>query len=158
MTISKSELRRVMGHFATGVTVVTTTNEKGEPVGLTVNSVTSVSLVPPLLLVCVDKAADCHPSFQKSGVFAANILSEHQEQLSQRFATKGVEKFAGIPYRSGETGSPILEGSVGHLECRVVQVHDGGDHTIFIGEVSKADACELPPLLFYQGSYRTLAT
>ncbi len=158
MAIEKSELRRVMGHFPTGVTVITTRTRGGDPVGLTANAVTSVSLVPPLLLICVDKGTDCHSCFQESGAFVVNILSEHQAHLSQRFATKGIAKFEGVPHRVGHTGCPILEDSVGYLECRVVQIHDGGDHTIYVGEVVEGNAREIPPLLFYRGSYRKLAT
>jgi flavin reductase (DIM6/NTAB) family NADH-FMN oxidoreductase RutF len=89
MTIDKAELRRIMGHFATGVTVITTRNDRGEPVGLTANAVTSVSLNPPLILICVDKGAECYPWFAHSKVFVVNILSEEQESLSRKFATRG---------------------------------------------------------------------
>ena len=158
MAIEKSELRRVMGHFATGVTVITTRNRRGDPFGLTANAVTSVSLAPPLILICVDKAADCHPCFLETEVFVVNILSEQQEHLSRRFATKGIAKFDGVPYRAGRTGCPVLEDSAGHLECRIIRAYDGGDHTIYVAEVSEGDASELLPLLFYRGGYRKLAT
>src|SRR5262245_44228566 len=95
------ELRRVMGCFATGVTVVTTRDAEGRPYGLTANAVTSVSLSPPLLLVCIDRKSESFPHFVNSGVFAINILAEHQEELSRRFATTGGEKFAGLTFRPG---------------------------------------------------------
>src|SRR5438132_10198795 len=98
-----------MGHFATGVTVITTRDEDGSPFGLTANAVSSVSLVPPLILICVDKQADTYPYFAKSKVFIVNILSEDQERISRRFATSGIEKFDGIGYRKSELGCVILE-------------------------------------------------
>jgi flavin reductase (DIM6/NTAB) family NADH-FMN oxidoreductase RutF len=158
MGIDRSELRRVMGHFATGVTVITTRDEQGHPFGLTANAVTSVSLAPPLILICVDKSADTYPYFEVSRVFAINILSDEQETISQRFATSGIEKFEGIGYRKNEMGCAILDDAVGHLDCRIVQSFDAGDHTIYLGEVESGDAREVPPLLFYRGGYRKLAT
>lgn len=157
MPIGKSELRRVMGHFTTGVTVITTRDQQGRPFGLTANAVTSVSLTPPLILICVDKAAETYPYFDRSKVFCVNILSEGQEAISRRFATTGVEKFEGIGYRKNELGCAILDGAVGHLDCRVVQSHDGGDHTIYVGEVEAAVAEDVPPLIFFRGGYRNLA-
>ncbi|MGH7823124.1 MAG: flavin reductase family protein [Candidatus Binatia bacterium] len=158
MAIDRSELRRVMGHFATGVTVITTCDEQGRPFGLTANAITSVSLAPPLILICVDKGADTYPYFDQSRVFAVNILSNEQEGLSRRFATSGIEKFEGIGYRKNEMGCAILDDSVAHLDCRIVQSFDAGDHTIYLSEVESGDARELPPLLFYRGGYRKLAT
>ena len=102
MAVDKNELRRVMGHFATGVTVITTCDESGNPFGLTANAVSSVSLVPPLILVCVDKKADTYPYFERSKVFVVNILSDAQEGISRRFATSGIEKFDGIGYHKNE--------------------------------------------------------
>ena len=157
MAIDKSELRRVMGHFATGVTVITTRDENGRPFGLTANAVTSVSLTPPLILVCVDKTADTYPYFERSKVFAVNILSDTQEGVSRRFATTGIEKFEGIGYHRTETGCAVLDDAVGHMDCRIVDSYDAGDHTIYMGEVLSADANDVPPLLFFRGGYRKLA-
>jgi len=157
VAIDKSELRRVMGHFATGVTVITTRDESGRPFGLTANAVTSVSLTPPLILVCVDKTADTYPYFDRSRVFAVNILSDGQEGISRRFATTGIEKFEGIGYHRTETGCAVLDDAVGHMDCRIVDSYDAGDHTIYMGEVLSADANDVPPLLFYRGGYRKLA-
>ena len=157
MAIDKSELRRVMGHFATGVTVITTRDENGRPFGLTANAVTSVSLTPPLILVCVDKTADTYPYFERSKVFTVNILSDGQEGVSRRFATTGIEKFEGIGYHRTETGCAILDDAVGHIDCRIVDSYDAGDHTIYMGEVLAADANDVPPLLFFRGGYRKLA-
>jgi len=157
VAIEKSELRRVMGHFATGVTVITTRDESGRPFGLTANAVTSVSLTPPLILVCVDKKADTYPHFDRSKVFTVNILSDDQEGVSRRFATSGIEKFEGIGYHRTETGCAILDDAVGYMDCRIIDSYDAGDHTIYLGEVLSADANDVPPLLFFRGGYRKLA-
>jgi flavin reductase (DIM6/NTAB) family NADH-FMN oxidoreductase RutF len=156
MAIEKNELRRVMGHFATGVTVITTLRKSGELHGLTANAFTSVSLVPPLVLVCVDKKAESYPCFDESKVFTINILAADQEAISRRFAVSGGEKFQGIAYRDGANGAPILEGTVGYIECRVTTAVDGGDHTIYLGEVEQAETREAKPLLFFRGGYREI--
>lgn len=154
--MDKSELRRVMGHFATGVTVITTRRDDGEIMGLTANAVTSVSLEPPLVLICVDKGADCYGCFGESRVFTINILAQDQEDVSRKFATKGAVKFEGIGYRRNDLGCAILDDAVGYVDCRVVQEIDAGDHTIYIGEVDSGDAEERPPLLFFRGGYRRI--
>ena len=151
MAFDRKELRRVMSHFATGVTVVTTHDGQGRCYGLTANAVCSVSLDPPLILVCVDKSAESYAAFDLSQAFVVNILGEGQEELSRRFAVSGGEKFVGLPCRNGGTGAPILEGTLAYVECRVVAAHDAGDHTIYIGEVESADAAAGRPLLFFRG-------
>ncbi len=156
MAIDRTELRRVMGFFATGVTVITTRDLDGRPYGLTANAVCSVSLDPPLLLVCVDKGAESHPAFVRSRLFAINILGLGHEDLSRRFAVSGGDKFVDVPFRSGITGLPLLEGVLAAVECRVVDVYEAGDHTIFIGEVEGLEAAEGDPLLFFRGKYRRL--
>lgn len=156
MPIEKNELRRVIGHFATGVTIITTRDEEGHPFGLTANAVTSVSLVPPLILVCVDKKADTYPYFEKSGVFTVNILREDQETLSRKFATSGIEKFDGVGYRKNDLGCAVLDDAIGHLDCRIVQAVESGDHSIYVGEVESADATDAAPLLFFRGGYRKI--
>lgn len=156
MAIEKNELRRVMGHFATGVTIITTLNKAGQLHGLTANAFTSVSLVPPLLLICVDKKAESYPSFEESRVFTVNILKDDQEALSRRFAVSGGEKFEGVAYRIGANGAPILEGVLGWLECKVAASYEGGDHTIYVGEIQEAETREGKPLLFFRGGYREM--
>jgi flavin reductase (DIM6/NTAB) family NADH-FMN oxidoreductase RutF len=156
MAIDPKDLRNVMGHFATGVTIVTTKDRTGKVYGLTANAFTSLSLDPPLLLICVDKAADCYACFEESNVFAVNFLGEDQEQLSRRFATKGIEKFAGVQYQQGPSGVPLLEGAMGYLECKVVACYEGGDHTICVGEIQAAEASGDRPLLFFKGKYYRL--
>jgi len=157
MTIDRTELRRVMGHFATGVAVITTRAVDGKPHGLTVNALCSVSLDPPLLLVCLDKRAESHPALGRAGAFAVNILGHRHEDLSRRFATSGGDKFGHVSHRVGRTGVPILDGVLGVVECRVIAAHDAGDHTIYLGEVEHLEASEGDPLLFFRGKYRRLS-
>jgi flavin reductase (DIM6/NTAB) family NADH-FMN oxidoreductase RutF len=156
MAIEKNELRRVMGHFATGVTVITSIRTSGQLHGLTANAFTSVSLVPPLLLVCIDKKAESYPCFDESKVFTVNVLAADQEAISRKFAVTGGDKFTGVSYRIGANGAPIIDGALAYLECRVTEKIDGGDHTIYIGEIEQAETKEGKPLLFFRGGYREL--
>ena len=156
MALDSREIRDIMGHFATGVTVVTTRDGAGSPFGLTVNAFTSLSLNPPLVVVCIDKAAQCYSCFEESKVFAINVLSEDQEELSRRFATKGIEKFGEIKWHRGENNVPLLDGSIGTIECKIVNSYEGGDHTIYLGEIVSANATEDRPLLFFKGKYHRL--
>jgi len=156
MPIEKNELRRVMGHFATGVTVITSLRASGELHGLTANAFSSVSLVPPLLLICVDKKAESYPCFEESKVFTVNILSAEQEALSRKFAVSGGNKFEGVSYRIGANGVPILDGSIAYLECRLSGSMDAGDHTVYLGEIEQAETHEAKPLMFFRGGYREL--
>jgi flavin reductase (DIM6/NTAB) family NADH-FMN oxidoreductase RutF len=153
MPFDRQELRRVMGFFATGVTVVTTRDGEGRPYGMTANAVSSVSLDPPLLLVCVDKKAESHPHFLDSKRFVVNILAEDQEAVSRRFAVSGGDKFTGIEFHSGRLQTPVLAGALGHIECRIVETFEGGDHVIHLGEVEHAAWREGRPLLFFRGKY-----
>jgi 3-hydroxy-9,10-secoandrosta-1,3,5(10)-triene-9,17-dione monooxygenase reductase component len=157
MAIDPRELRNTMGLFATGVTVITTKDATGKPFGLTANAFSSLSLDPPLLLVCVDKKVDCYACFDESKVFVVNFLAHEQEELSTRFATKGIEKFEGVSYTLGSLGVPLLDGALAHLECKVAAGYEGGDHTIYTGEVQTIATADVKPLLFYQGKYRSLA-
>lgn len=158
MSVDQLEFRRVMGHFATGVTVVTTHDGAGKFGGLTANSVASVSLDPALLLVCVDKKSDSYPMFAASSCFAVNILSNGQETLSRRFAKSGGDKFTGVGFSTGVTGAPILSDTIAHVECRVKHAFDAGDHTIYVGEaVDLGVSSEQDPLLYFRGGYRNLS-
>jgi 3-hydroxy-9,10-secoandrosta-1,3,5(10)-triene-9,17-dione monooxygenase reductase component len=154
MPIDRNEFRKVLGHFAAGVTVVTTTGADRAPYGLTATAFTSVSLDPPLVLVCVDKKSETYPHLS-SGVFAVNFLASDQQDVSQRFATSGGDKFNGVDFRRGTLGVPLLPGTIGHLECRIVHIYDGGDHTIYVGEVDTAAAGAGAPLLYFRGAYGT---
>ncbi|MBW3629834.1 MAG: flavin reductase family protein [Gemmatimonadetes bacterium] len=153
--IDTSEFRRVLGHFTTGVSIVTTVRADGRPCGLTVNAFSSVSLQPTLVLVCVEKVSDSHGCIHASGIYAVNVLEEGKgESLSRRFATWAVEdKFEGVAYRDAKTGAPVLEAALAWVDCRVVEGVSVGDHTVFIGEVLDADAREGRPLVYYRGGY-----
>lgn len=156
MPIEKNQLRQVMGHFATGVTIITTLNKAGQMHGLTANAFTSVSLEPPLLLISVDKKAESWPAFEESRVFTVNILADDQEGLSRKFAVSGGNKFEGVAYRLGANGAPILDGALAFIECTLYAAYEGGDHSIYLGEIQQAEIREGKPLLFFRGGYRAL--
>ena len=150
-------LRDALGCFATGVTVVTCLNDEGEPAGLTVNSFTSVSLDPPLLLVCVAKNAASESALTAAPNFAVNVLQTGQQPASIRFSTRDQDRFGATPWACGEAGAPILGDSLGVFECERFAVHDGGDHHILIGRVVKASFdATVDPLLYFRGRYRRL--
>ena len=150
-------LRDALGCFATGVTVVTCLKDDGSPAGLTVNSFTSVSLKPPLLLVCIDKKASSAEALITASNFAVNVLQTGQQPASIRFSTRDEDRFGTTPWACGEAGAPILGESLGVFECKRHAVHDGGDHHMLIGEVIKASFdASLDPLLYFRGSYRRL--
>ena len=156
MSIDQLKFRQVMGHFATGVTVLTTA--AGEELhGMTANAVCSVSLEPLLVLVCVNKLARTHPVLAKSGIFAFNVLGEGQEHVSRLFADDSADSehnLTGLAYRRGVTGAPILEDCLAYVDCRVVATFPGGDHTIFVGAVEDVGVQrEGPPLIFFRGGY-----
>ena len=159
MTLDVTQYRNIIGQFATGVTVVTTAVD-GRLHGMTANAITSVSLNPLLLLVCVDKEAHTHDHLSKAGSFTVNILAEDQQAVSVTFAASSEPeegRLQGVKYRLGANGAPIIEGCLSHIECVVTEHTDGGDHTVFIGRVLAAERYrEAPPLLFYQGQYRKL--
>lgn len=158
MTIEEAEFRRVLGHFATGVAVVAARDRDGTPWGLTANSVTSVSLDPPLVLVCVERSSDTHDVIETTEAFAISVLGERSETLARRFATYDSDlKFEGVAYTEETTGSPILDAALAWVDCRVWATYDGGDHTIFVGAVLDADAEEGPPLVYFRGGYGRLA-
>ena len=147
------ELRRVLGAFVTGVTVVTTTDGEGRFHGVTANSFSSVSLDPPLVLWSQAIKAQSHSAFFKAERFAVNILAEDQIELSNRFAKSSTEKFAGLDVNVGLGSVPLLRGCNAWLECRVVSRVPSGDHTIFIGEVDSIERAERNPLAFGNGQY-----
>lgn len=155
--IGADEFRHVLGHFATGVTVITTLDEADRPTGLTASSFTSVSLDPPLILVCVDHKAISYPALRDAGRFAVNILHIEQEHISRRFATTRIEnKFEGVEYSVTARRLPIIKDVHAHLECTTVSTHQAGDHTIFVGRVEGAQAGDGHPLLYYRGRYDRL--
>lgn len=148
--------RTIMGHFATGVTVVTTDGAAGGH-GLTANAVASLSLDPPLVLVAVDKRAATLEYLHRNGCFAVNILSSDQESISRRFATPGPKDFTGLNIITASTGAPILSDAIAYLDCRVHAVLPGGDHEIFLGEIVAGECRGGDPLLYYAGGYRRLS-
>jgi flavin reductase (DIM6/NTAB) family NADH-FMN oxidoreductase RutF len=148
--------RRIMGHFATGVTVVST--RRGEELcWMTANAVASLSLDPPLVLVAVDKRAQMHEHLLEARFFAVNILSEEQESISRRFAMRGPKEWSDLKLTTAVTGAPIIEGAIGWLDCKLAEMLPGGDHHIFTGEIVAGDASEGRPLLYYKGNYARLA-
>ncbi len=153
--IDTSEFRRVMGHFATGVAVVTGRHPDGRPCGLAVNAFCSVSLEPTLVLVCLEHISASHGCIREAGAFAVNVLEQQRgESLARRFSTWGFDdKFRGVAYREERTGAPVLDDALAWLDCRLTDTMPGGDHTIFLGEVLAADAREGTPLVYYRGGY-----
>lgn len=158
--IDQSEFRRVIGHLAAGVTIVTTCREDGSAAGLTMSAVSSVSLDPTLLLVCVDRSSDTLPFLERAGYFAVNVLEEGKgETLARRFAGGGAEeKFRGVAWRPERTGAPVLDEALAWMDCRVTSAVPAGDHIIFVGEVLAADAREGTPLLYYRGGFGRFAS
>ncbi len=160
MAVSPSRFRHVLGHLASGVSVVTSVDAAGEPCGLTATSVCSVSLEPPLVLVAVDRTADTHGGLRASGVYAVHLLASDQADLAVRFAGEGTAKFRDLDFRAGTTGAPLLEEVAGWLDCTVVREVPAGDHTVFIGRVEEARMREddgARPLVYHLGRYGTLA-
>jgi flavin reductase (DIM6/NTAB) family NADH-FMN oxidoreductase RutF len=155
--IEPPAFKRAMAQFATGIAVVTTRDAGGRPQGLTVNSFCSVSLEPALVLVCIDRRTEAHAGFRESGVFAVSVLNEEQESWSRRFAQGGPGKFEGVSFTTGRDGLLLVPDALAHLECRVVAAHEGGDHTVFVGEVLALDARPGRPLLYHGSRYRRMA-
>ena len=156
MAVDKAEFRTALSRFASGVTVVTTRDGGGQLHGITVSAFCSVSLEPPLILICIDRGAYAHGAFGESGVFAVNVLTEEQESLSRLFASREPDKFAHAAHRLGLDGVPVLSGTLATLECHVRHTYEGGDHTIFVGEVLAAEVREGRPLAYYRGGYSRL--
>ena len=153
--VGEEKFRGVMGHFTTGITVVASRGENGEPVGLTVNAFSSVSLDPPLVLVCIHKGAEAHDALFARGHFGISILAEDQGDVAMVFAQDDPEsRFDRVQFWSGPLGSPILTGSLAWLDCTIVDSFPGGDHSIILGRVEDCDAGEGSPVLFFRGSLR----
>ncbi len=156
MPVDKAEFRRALGHFAAGVTVVTSKFDDGQLGGITVTAFTSLSLEPPLVLICIDKRARIHDRLQLGGNFAVNMLAEDQELVSRRFAQSKDDPFHELGYRDGVGGAPLIDGAIATVECRIVELLPGGDHTIVIGEVEASQVREARPLLYFRGGYAQL--
>jgi flavin reductase (DIM6/NTAB) family NADH-FMN oxidoreductase RutF len=148
--VDPEHFRRVMGCFASGVTVITT-RDTGIDYGLTANAVSSLSLDPPMLLICVNKTSNTHKAITRSGIFAVNILRENQSEVARQFARSDSGKFTGLPLWYGELGTPLLLDALATIECRVVEMVAGGTHTVFLAEVEAAQATGGMPLTYCQG-------
>tara|TARA_B100000686_G_scaffold350679_1_gene447287 strand:+ start:3812 stop:4291 length:480 start_codon:yes stop_codon:yes gene_type:complete len=158
MDIDQREYRNAVGRFATGVTIVTTVDEEGDKVGITANSFSSLSLLPPLVLFCVDDKINSFETFEHCEYFNINILREEQVNLSNNFARSGDDKWEGVKHDFGDNGCPIFKDSIAILECEKHAMYKGGDHTILIGEVKKMryDDSDCRPLIYFGGSYAKL--
>jgi flavin reductase (DIM6/NTAB) family NADH-FMN oxidoreductase RutF len=154
--VASAEFRRVCGRFATGLTVATVLDAQGQPHGLTVNSFASVSLEPPLVLVCLGREVSVLDAFDAVGFFGINMLAAGQRDLAERFARHGLDRFAGVPWRRGVTGAPLLEGVLATVECAVHQRIPAGDHEILLGEALHSTVAEGSPLVFFASNYRIL--
>ncbi|WP_425404683.1 flavin reductase family protein [Hwanghaeella sp.] len=159
MTFDPRTFRDACGHFATGVVVATCLDAQGAPAGVTVNSFTSVSLDPPLVLFCLDKGAYSRKVFANVERFAINMLSGGQQGLSTTFAQSRSDRFEGVSYTAGQAGVPLLDGALCQLECIVEHRYPGGDHEIIVGRVTdlSVDHPEERPLIYYKGRYDALA-
>lgn len=156
MALDPAIFRATLARFASGVTIITARDDAGRDVGMTVSAFNSLSLTPPMVLVCIDKAASVGPVLERCETFAVNVLADSQEALSRRFAQKDIERFDGVSVERGELGLPLLTGALAQIECRVANRVPGGDHTILIGEVRSAAARDGQPLLYFRGAYRQL--
>ena len=155
MTVTEDEFRNVLGRFASGVTVVTT-SANGKDYGITVSAFASVSLDPPLVLICIERTASAHDPLTTEAGFVVNILSADQEQLARRFSIVDIDRFEGVGYSRAQSGIPILDDVVAVIECTRTTLYDGGDHTIIVGRVETARALGRKPLLYYRGGYSQL--
>jgi 3-hydroxy-9,10-secoandrosta-1,3,5(10)-triene-9,17-dione monooxygenase reductase component len=152
-TLDARAFRTALGAFVTGVTIITTTDSNGTPVGLTANSFNSVSLDPPLVLFSLGLDSTSLDAFRQAEWWAVHVLSAGQEQLSNQFARRDGDKFKDVPTQKGPGGIPLLEGFAARFICRATFEYEGGDHAIFLGEVREFDQAGLPPLIYHQGRY-----
>lgn len=156
MTFDAKLQRKILGQFATGVTIITMPI-KGGYWGMTANSIASLSLAPPLVMVSVGKDNQTHSLLKEAKCFAMNILSERQQEISDRFAQEGPKDFSDLSFTTGETGSPILDGILGYVDCRITEILPAGDHEIFVGRIVTGDVRGGRPLIYFGGGYRHLS-
>ncbi|MCC6536248.1 MAG: flavin reductase family protein [Bryobacterales bacterium] len=154
--LTAGQFRLACAEFATGIAIAATLDDAGQPHGMTVNSFTSVSMEPPLILICVDIVAGLLPIFTKASAFGLSFLAEQQQDLSSRFARRGQDRFESTPWEAGQTGVPLIPGALAHLECRIDQTIQAGDHAILISRVIAADISSGRPLLYFERGYRKL--
>ena len=155
-TIEQQHFRRVCSKYATGIAILTVLDSRGAPQGMTANSFTSVSLSPPLILVCIDRQTSILSSFKPGTRFGVNVLQEEQKELSTWFSRSGHDRFSGIAWSAGETGAPLLQGMLATIECEVTQMIEAGDHVIVIGAALHATWREGQPLVYFNSSYQSL--
>ena len=153
--VAGADLRRVAGQFPTGVAVITTTLDD-RPYGFAANAFTSLSLDPPLVLVCAARSSGTRPALVASGAFTVNLLAADQEGVCRVFASKGDDRFAGLGWEPGHGGAPRIHGALAHLDCTLYSLLPGGDHVIFTGLVTSVDEHEGEPLVFFRGAFRSL--
>lgn len=152
------DLRNALSAFPTGVTIVTTTDDTGRWWGFTATSFCSVSMSPPLVLVCLSKSAECHPAFSAADEWAIQVLHQGHSDLATRFATRGADKFARGGFRTSEFGAPVLGEAVATLHCRLHERHDAGDHTILVGDVQRAEhTASAQPAVYCRRDFHRLA-
>jgi len=150
--LDQARFREVLGHFATGVTIVTAT-EEGEPVGFSCQSFSALSLDPPMVILAPAKTSTSWPRIAEAGAFCVNILGEHQEALCRNFAISGADKFEGVAWSAGTTGAPVIKGSLASIECNLGAIYDGGDHELVTGHVVAMEVGDGSPLLFYRSGF-----
>jgi flavin reductase (DIM6/NTAB) family NADH-FMN oxidoreductase RutF len=150
--IDRGRFREVLGHFASGVTIITAM-EVGEPVGFTCQSFASLSLEPPMILFAASKSSTSWPKISEAGSFCVNVLEASQEPLCRAFAESGADKFAGVGWTAAATGSPVLDGALAWIDCELEQVFDAGDHELVTGRVLDLGTSPGAPLLFYRGGF-----
>ena len=156
MPVTPDDFRAALSRFPSGITVVTSRGLGGELHGITVSAFASVSLSPPLILACIEKTTGSHEAINETKVFAVNILGSGQDDLSERFSLPSRDKFGGVNLRDGNAGVPLLADALVTLECRLRNAYDGGDHTIFVGEVEEVAIKDGNPLVYFHGLYRDL--
>jgi flavin reductase (DIM6/NTAB) family NADH-FMN oxidoreductase RutF len=148
----QARFREVLGHFATGITIVTATDE-GEPVGFSCQSFAALSLDPPMVILAPAKSSTSWPRIARAGAFCVNILGEHQEAVCRAFAVSGGNKFDGVDWKPGVTGSPLIEGSLATVECTLGAIYEGGDHELVTGHVVDMEIGKGSPLIFYRSGF-----
>lgn len=154
-SIDPIEFRHACGQFMTGVTVVTTLGEDGAPVGLTANSFTSVSLDPPMVLVCIGSDTGSVEAFEAGNGLVIHILAAEQRDLSMQFAAKGIDRFEGVDHSPGLNGIPVIDGVLATMECSLAHTYEGGDHLIFVGQVERLTlgSTQEPALGYFRSRY-----
>lgn len=156
MPVDPDDFRAALGRFPSGITVVTSRDSAGDFHGITVSAFCSVSLRPPLVLVCIEKTTGSHDAIIETRALVVNILASGQDELSELFSLTGIDKFNGIAVRAGLDGVPVIDDALVSLECRLRDTFDGGDHTIFVGSVESVSIRDGEPLVYFHGNYRDL--